>query len=148
MNIILTQDVPTLGYKGDILLVKPGYARNFLLPQGFAIVANETNRKIHAENMRQASHKIEQAKNAAQNLAAQLAEVSINLTAKVGQNDKIFGSINTMQIAQALKDKGFDIDRRKITLSEDIKTIGTHEATIDLHREVKAKVNVTVTAEE
>jgi large subunit ribosomal protein L9 len=147
MEIILTTDYPALGYKGDILKVKPGYARNYLFPNKFAIVATPSNKKILAENQKQAAHKIEQAKTEAQTLANTLNDLTLTIIAKTGANGKIFGSITTLQIAQNLKEKGFDIDRRKISLTEEIKTTGEYSANIDLHREVKAKITLNIIEE-
>ena len=148
MDIILIQDVPNLGYKNEIATVRPGYARNYLIPQKLAITANPTNKKILTENLKQAKHKIGKVKADAEALAAALASTNIKITAKVGTTDKIFGSVTTLQISHALKDAGYDIDRRKIHITEDIKTLGTYHATVDLHREVKAQLTLVVAAEE
>ena|SRR5688572_3289820 len=148
MEIILVQDVPQLGYKGDTLNVKPGYARNYLIPNRYALLATPSNKKVVAENQRQAAHKLAQVKSDAEKLAAQLNELSLKISAKSGTSGKIFGSITTLQIAQALKEKGYEIDRRKISLPEEIKNIGSYQANIDLHKEVKAKINLEVAAEE
>jgi large subunit ribosomal protein L9 len=148
MEIILTQDVPKLGYKGDIMNVRPGYARNFLIPNGVATVATESNRKINAENLRQAGHKIEKIKANAQDIADKLSNLNLQIPAKTGSNGRIFGSITTLQITQALTEKGFDIDRRKISVPNSIKEVGNYEVTIDLHRDIKAKFNIEVVAEE
>jgi large subunit ribosomal protein L9 len=147
MDIILIQDVPQLGYKGDIVSVKPGFARNYLIPQGMAIVANASNVKVIQENQRQAVNKLKKAKDNAVELAANLEETTIEIAAKTGTSGKIFGSITTLQIAQALKDKGFDIDRRKISLPAEIKETGIYQANVDLHREVKGKVNLVIIPE-
>jgi len=147
MDIILTQDVPKLGYKGDTLKVRPGYARNFLIPQGMAIIATKVNAKIMEENQRQASHKIAKVKQEAEELAAKLADTTIEMVAKTGTSGKIFGSITTLQVAQALKEKGFDIDRRKISLNEEIKNVGSYTATLDLHKNVKATINLVISPE-
>ena len=148
MDIILTQDIAKVGYKGDIVKVRPGYARNYLIPQGLAVIADKTNRKIAVENQRQAAHKVTKLKADAEHLGTQLMDLNLEMRAKTGANGKIFGSITTLQIAQALKDRGFDIDRRKISLATDIKETGQYNATIDLHREVKAKVNINVLPED
>jgi large subunit ribosomal protein L9 len=148
MDIILTQDVPNLGYKGDVVKVKPGYARNFLIPQGSAQLATVPNLKMLKENQRQASHKLAQAKDSAIQLATDLENTTIEIAARTGNTGKIFGSVTTIQIAAALKDKGFDIDRRKIMLNGEIKETGTYTATVDLHREVKATINLVIIPEE
>ena len=148
MEVILKQDIATLGYVGDVIKVKPGYGRNYLIPQGLAVTASPSNLKIVQENQKQAAHKIAKVKEDAQNLADKLGKAEINIKAKTGTSGKIFGSITTLQVAQALKDQGFDIDRRKITLSGDIKEIGEYTANIDLHREVKATVPLKVTGDQ
>jgi large subunit ribosomal protein L9 len=147
MEIILTQDVPKLGYKGDVVKVRPGYARNYLIPNGYAMIADKVNSRIMEENQRQAAHKLSKVKADAEGLAAKLQDTTIEISAKTGTSGKIFGSITTLQIAQALKDKGFDIDRRKILLNGEIKNTGEYQATIDLHKEVKAKINLIVSPE-
>lgn len=147
MEIILTSDIPNLGYKGDILTVKPGYARNYLIPQKLALIANEANKKIMAENEKQAAHKIAKMKEEATNLANKLNANPIRITAKAGASGKIFGSITTLQIAQVLSLEGYEIDRRKISLKFEIKEVGNFVAIIDLHKEVKAEVNLEVVAE-
>lgn len=147
MEIILIQDVPQLGYRGDIMNVRPGYARNFLIPNGMATTATESNRKINSENLRQAAHKIGKIKADAEALAQRLNELNLRFEAKTGISGRIFGSITTLQIAHALKDKGFDIDRRKISVHGDIKELGNYEVNVDLHRDIKAKFNIEVVAE-
>jgi large subunit ribosomal protein L9 len=141
MEIILLQDVPKLGQKDDLVKVKNGFGRNYLIPQGLAMAASGSAKKVHAENLRQRAHKEEKIKIEAQALAGKLAEVKIVVGAKISSSGKIFGSVNTIQIAEALREKGFDIDRRSITLPEDqIKEIGSYKAIVKLHREVKVEV--------
>lgn len=147
MEVILTQDVPKLGYKGDTVKVRPGYARNYLIPQALGVINTKVNAKIMEENQRQASHKIAKIKEEAEKLAASLTDTTIEIPAKTGTSGKIFGSVTTLQIAQTLKEKGFDIDRRKISLSEEIKNVGAYTATIDLHKHVKATVNLVIVPE-
>ena len=147
MEVILTTDVPSLGYRGDIVKVKPGYARNYLIPQKMGVIADAANRKISAENLKQGVNKLAKVRTDAQILANSLQNTTIHISVKTGTSGKIFGSITTLQITQALKEKGFDIDRRKIHLDEEIKTIGEYHATIDLHKEVKAKLNLNITGE-
>jgi large subunit ribosomal protein L9 len=148
MEIILLQDVPKLGQKDDLLKVKNGFGRNYLIPQGLAIAASSSAKKIHSENLRQRAHKEEKIKVEAQALADKLGEVKIVVGAKTSSSGKIFGSVNTIQIAEALKEKGFEIDRRNITLQEDqIKEIGSYKAIIKLHREVKVEVAFEIIAE-
>ncbi|GAB4395968.1 MAG: 50S ribosomal protein L9 [Microscillaceae bacterium] len=145
MEIILKEDVVGLGYKNDLKKVKPGYARNYLIPKGLAIAANETNKKILAENLRQAAHKAEKLKLDAEALAAQISEVQLEIAAKVSETGKIFGAVTTIQVADALKIKGLDIDRRKIVFEQkEIKVLGDYTALVDLHREVKATLKFKV----
>lgn len=143
MEIILLTDIAGVGYKNDTVNVKPGYGRNYLIPQGYAVLANKTNRKIVQENIRQAAHKAEKLKSDALAIAEAIGELALDIPAVVGNSGKIFGRVTTTQIAEALKTKGFDIDRKKITL-EDIKVVGTYFATIDLHKDVKHKVGINV----
>lgn len=139
MEVILTQDINGLGYKNDTVTVKPGYGRNYLIPQGFAIIANNSNAKKIAENIRQAAHKAEKLKNDAEELANKIGDLTLNIKTKAGESGKIFGAVTTVQIAEALREKGFDIDRKKIAISGDIKQLGEYKANIDLHKEVKKK---------
>ncbi len=148
MEIILLQDVNKLGQKDDIVRVKDGYGRNYLIPKGYAIPASQSARKMHAENLRQRAHKEEKIKSAAQETAAKLGEIKLVVGAKTSSTGKIFGSVNTIQIAESLKEKGFDIDRRSITLPDDqIKEIGKYKAVIKLHRDVKVEVEFEIQAE-
>jgi len=148
MEIILLQDVTKLGQKDDLVNVKDGYGRNYLIPRGFAIAATPSARKAHAENLKQRAHKEEKIKAQAQELAAKMADLKIVVGAKTSSSGKIFGSVNTIQIAEALKDKGFDIDRKSITLPEDqIKEVGKYKAVIKLHREVKVEVDFEIVTE-
>lgn len=148
MEIILIQDVNKLGQKDDIVTVKDGYARNFLIPRGYAVAASASAKKMHQENLRQRAHKEEKIKVAAQELAGKLTGVSLTVGAKTSTSGKIFGSVNTIQIAEALKEKGFDIDRKSITLPEDqIKEIGKYKAVVKLHREVRVEVDFEIIAE-
>ncbi|MGB8490958.1 MAG: 50S ribosomal protein L9 [Bacteroidales bacterium] len=148
MEIILLQDVNKLGQKDDTVVVKNGYASNFLIPRGFAIAASPSAKKMHAENLRQRAHKEEKIRAEAREMAAKLAEVKLVVGAKTSSSGKIFGSVNTIQIAEALKEKGFEIDRKSITLPEDqIKEIGKYKAVVKLHREVKVDVEFEIVAE-
>lgn len=148
MEIILKQDVNKLGQKDDIVNVKDGYGRNFLIPRGFAIAASPSAKKMHAENLRQRAHKEEKIKIAAQEIAEQLSGIKLVVGAKTSTSGKIFGSVNTIQIAESLKEKGFDIDRRSISLPEDqIKEIGSYKAVVKLHREVKVEIDFEIVGE-
>jgi large subunit ribosomal protein L9 len=147
MEIILKSDIKGLGYKYDVVKVKDGYGRNYLIPQGLAVVANTTNRKERDENVRQAAFKQEKIKNDALAIADKLKDLTIKVGAKVGENGRIFGAVTTLQVADSLKDKGFDIDRRKIAIKGDIKMVGNYTAEIDLHREVKIDLQLEVVGE-
>lgn len=149
MEIILKQDVANLGYKNDIVTVKNGYANNYLLPQGLAIIATPVNKKILAENIRQAARKEEQIRKDAETLKAALTGKSVKLTAKVGENEQIFGSINNIQVAEALKEQhNYDIDRKQIVVDgSKIKTLGNYTAMVNIYREIKAEINIEVVAE-
>lgn len=148
MEIILLQDVNKLGQKDDLVKVKAGYARNFLIPKGYALAASTSARKMHDENLRQRAHKEEKIKAEAQDLATKMTDLKVVVGAKTSSSGKIFGSVNTIQIAEALKEKGFDIDRKSISLPDDqIKEIGKYKAVIKLHREVKVEIEFEIKAE-
>ena len=147
MEVILKQDIQGLGYKDDIVNVKPGYGRNYLIPQGIAIFATDANRKMVAENIKQASHKAEKIKKDAEEIAKKIGDITLELKTKAGESGKIFGAITTVQVAEALKDKGFDIDRKKISINTNIKELGEYTATLDLHRDVQHEINIKVVAE-
>jgi len=148
MEIILKQDIANLGHADDVVSVKNGYGRNYLIPQGYAILATKMAKKVHAENLRQRAHKQEKIKNDALELAEKLKEVKITIGAKTSTTGKIFGSVNTIQIADELIKKGFDIDRKKISIKDDaVKEVGSYTATVKLHREIKAEVPFEVVSE-
>jgi large subunit ribosomal protein L9 len=148
MDIILLQDVPKLGQKDDIVHVKDGYGRNYLIPKGIALAATSSARKMHAENLKQRAHKEEKIKAEAQKLAEKMTGINIVVGAKTSSSGKIFGSVNTIQIAEALKEKGFETDRKNISLPEDqIKEIGKYKAVIKLHKEVKVEIDFEIVAE-
>ncbi|MDR0970498.1 MAG: 50S ribosomal protein L9 [Lentimicrobiaceae bacterium] len=148
MDIILKQDIPNLGYKNDIVVVKNGYARNYLIPNGMAIIANETNRKILAEDVRQQAFKEEKIKNEALTIATALEGLSLRIAAKAGTSGKIFGSVNSVQIANAIKEaRNVDIDRKRIVMNDSIKEIGTYKAKIKLHKDVQIEIEFEVYAE-
>lgn len=123
MEVILKDDVKNLGYKNDIVTVKPGYGRNYLLPQGLAILADKTNKKIVAENVRQAAHKAEKVKTDAQNIANQIGDLVLDIPAKVGESGKIFGRVTTLQLAEALKARGVEVDRKRISFDQEPSTL-------------------------
>ena len=149
MEIILIQDVKNLGYKNDIVNVKPGYARNFLIPQGLAILATESARKVLAENMRQQAYKQEKIKKEAQELAAVIEGLSLRIPAKAASTGKIYGSVNNVQIANAIKEaKGIEIDRKQILVDDDtIKEVGNYKAKVRLHKDVTVEISFEVFAE-
>ena len=147
MEVILKEDVKGLGYKNDTITVKGGYGRNYLIPNGKAIVASESNKKMIAENIKQASHKAEKIKNDAEAVAKSIGEITLEIGAKVGEKGKIFGAITPLQISDVLKEKGFEIDRRDINIIGSVKEIGEYIAVLDLHKEVKHEISFKVFAE-
>lgn len=148
MEVILKQDMPSLGHKDDIVSVKDGYARNYLIPKGYAINATAQNKKVHEEILRQRAHKEQQLKEAALKMAEELKKVSLTIGAKTSTKGKIFGSVNTIQIAEALIEKGFDVDRKNISIKDDlIKEIGSYSATVKLHKEVLVDIPFEIVSE-
>jgi len=147
MEVILKENIKGLGYKNDIISVKPGYGRNYLIPQGLAILASKSNKKMITENVRQASHKAAKVKQDAETLAASIAELTLTISTKAGESGKIFGAITTLQVADALSEKGFEVDRKQISFASDIKHIGEHAAVIDLHKEVKQEIKLDIVTE-
>jgi len=146
MKIILTEDIKNLGYKDDVVEVKAGYGRNYLIPQGKAKLATEGAMKMLAEDIRQREFKLDKIRKDAEAVAAKLNGVSLTLAAKTGTSGKIFGSITALQVANMLKDQGYEVDRRKIIL-DDVKTLGSYEATVNLFKDISATVKVEVVAE-
>lgn len=145
MEIILKEDVTGLGYKNDLVSVKPGYGRNYLIPMGFAVAATDSNKKVLAENLKQAAHKAVKIKQDAEVIAAQIDAVTLQIEAKASESGKIFGAVTTIQLADALKVLGIETDRRKISFDQkEIKLIGDYTATVDLHRDVKATLKFKV----
>ena len=141
MEIILKQDIQNLGYKNDILTVKDGYARNYLIPQGMAINATSSAKRVLEENIKQRAHKEEKLKNEALELAEKLKDIKITIGAKTSTKGKIFGSVNTIQISEMLAKKGFEIDRKNISIQSNlIKEVGTYNATLRLHKAVKIEI--------
>lgn len=148
MEIILLQDVNKLGQKDDLVNVKNGYGRNFLIPNGYAIAATPSAKKMHAENLRQRAHKEEKIKVEAQAIAEKMQGIKLTIGAKTSTSGKIFGSVNTIQVAESLKEKGFDIDRKSITLPDDqVKEVGTYKAIVKLHREVRVEIEFEIVGE-
>ncbi len=147
MEIILKQYITNLGHKDDIVVVKNGYGRNYLIPQGFAILATKSAKKIHTENLKQRAHKEEKIKNEAMALAETIKAVEIKIGAKTSSTGKIFGSVNTIQIADILKEKGIEVDRKKIVIKESVKEVGKYNAIVKLHREVDVELPFEVFSE-
>ena len=147
MEIILLQDVQNLGYKDDVVKVKNGYGRNYLIPQVKAILATPSAKKQLEENLKQRAHKLAKIKADAEELAAKLNGVSLQIGAKTSATGTIFGSVNNIQIAEALAKKGFDVDRKIIFINDNVKELGSYKATIKLHKEVSAEINFEVVAE-
>jgi large subunit ribosomal protein L9 len=148
MQIILKENIEKLGAKDEIVSVKAGYARNYLIPRGYAVPATDSALKMHAENLKQRAHKETKILAEAQATAEKIASVSIKLVTKASDTGKIFGSINTIQLSEALAKEGFAIDRKSISISEEhIKNLGTYEARVKLHKEVSATFNFEVVGE-
>ena len=148
MDVILKQDVDRLGFKNDIVNVKNGYARNYLIPQGFAIVATESARKVVAETLRQQSHKAIKALEDAKAIGEKIAGLSLKIGAKAGESGKIFGSVNNIQVAEAMANAGHEVERKNIDLgAEAIRDLGSYTAKVRLHKEVTVEVNFEVVAE-
>jgi large subunit ribosomal protein L9 len=148
MEVILKKNVDKLGYANEVVTVKPGYGRNFLIPQGYAVLATASAKKAHEEIMRQKSHKESKMLAEAQAIAAKLADVTLNIATKAGENGKIFGSVNTVQLADALRVLGFDIDRKSLKIKDEpIRDLGSFEAEANLYKGVKQTFKFDVVSE-
>jgi large subunit ribosomal protein L9 len=147
MEVILKQDVQGLGYKNDLVKVKPGYGRNYLIPNGIALVATESNKKMLSENIRQAAHKAAKLKQDAEALAQKIGELVIEIGTKAGESGRIFGAITGIQVSEALKAKGFDVDRKRVIFKSQPKELGEYTVLLDLHKEVKHEIKVKVVSE-
>ena len=147
MEVILKEDIVNLGYKDDIVDVKKGYARNFLIPQGKAIMASESAKKVIAENNRQRAHKLEQLKNEAEAFAKTMEGTTLTVGAKTSSTGTIFGSVTNIQLAEELAKKGFEVDRKFILIKDQVKEVGTYTATVRLHKEVSVELPFEVVAE-
>ena len=147
MQVILKEDVINLGYKDDVVTVKSGYGRNYLIPQGKAVIATPSALKVLAENMKQRAHKLAKIKADAVERAAKLEGVSLTIGAKASTTGKIFGSVNNIQIAESLANAGFEIDRKIIYIKEAIKEVGSYKAVLKLHKEVNVEIPFEVVAE-
>ena len=147
MEVILKEDILNLGYKDDVVNVRKGYARNFLIPQGKAIIASESAKKVLAENQKQRAHKIAQIKSDAEALASKMEGVTITIGAKTSSTGTIFGSVTNIQIAEALLEKGFEIDRKIILIKDQVKEVGNYIAVAKLHKEVSVEIPFEVVSE-
>jgi large subunit ribosomal protein L9 len=147
MEIILKEDIVNLGYKNDIVTVKDGYGRNFLIPTGKAVIATPSAKKMLAEDLKQRAHKLEKIKNDAVELAAKLDGVSLTIATKVSSTGTIFGSVSNIQIADALTKLGFEIDRKTIVVKDAVKEVGSYKAVVKLHKEVSVEIPFEVVAE-
>lgn len=147
MKIILKEDITNLGYKDDVVEVKNGYGRNYLIPQGKAVIATPSALKVLAENQRQRAHKLAKIKADAEALAASLEGVTFTIATKVSATGTIFGSVNTIQVAEALEKLGHNIDRKLIVIKDTIKEVGNYTATIKLHKEVSVELPFEVVAD-
>lgn len=147
MQVILKEDVANLGYKDDVVTVKDGYGRNYLLPQGKAVIATESAKKMLAENLKQRAHKLEKIKQDAQDIAAKLEGVTLSIGAKTSSTGTIFGSVTNIQIAEALEKKGYNVDRKVIVIKEAVKEVGSYKALLKLHKEVSVEIPFEVVSE-
>ena len=148
MQVILKEDILNLGYKDDIVSVKDGYGRNYLIPQGKAVIASESARKELAENLKQRAHKIAKIKQDAQDLAAKIEGISLTIATKASATGKIYGSVTNIQIAEALAKLGHEIDRKIIVVKDAVKEIGSYKAVVKLHKEVNVEIPFEVVTEE
>jgi len=150
MEVILTQDVKNLGYKDDCVKVRPGYGRNFLIPRGMAMEATESARKVLAENLKQRAFKEDKIRKEAEALLEKLKDVKLVIKTKAAATGKIYGSVNNIQIAEALKEQhNFEIDRKKIDVAnENIKETGTYKAKVNLYKDIKTEITIEVVGEE
>jgi large subunit ribosomal protein L9 len=144
MEVILRDDVKGVGYKNDIVVVKPGFGRNYLIPQGLAVMATPSARKVVAENVRQVAHKAEKIQNDAQDLANRIGTTVLSIPAKAGETGKIFGAVTSLQVSEALKALGYDVDRKRIDFDQEVKSLGEYTATLNLHKEVKHQIRFNV----
>ena len=134
MEIILNLNMPGLGYAGDIVTVKPGYARNYLIPNKMAVLATESNKKIIAENQRQAAHKLAKEKTEAEEMAKAIQAKGVRIPVKVGTSGKLFGSITNLMVSRALKDMGYDVDRKNIVFTDEMPALGTYKIILKIHK--------------
>lgn len=147
MEIILKEDIIGLGYKDDVLNVKDGYGRNYLIPQGKAIVATTSAKKMLAENLKQRAHKLEKIKQEAEAQAESMKDLVLTIGAKTSSTGKIFGSVGNIQVSEALAAKGFEVDRKLIIIKDSVKEVGTYKSIVKLHKEVSLEIPFEVVSE-
>lgn len=147
MQVILKEDVANLGYKDDVVTVKDGYGRNYLLPQGKAVIATESAKKVLAENLKQRAHKLEKIKKDAEALAAKIEGVSLTIGAKTSSTGTIFGSVTNIQVSEALEKLGYNIERKTIVIKDAVKEVGNYKAILKLHKEVSVEIPFEVVSE-
>ena len=147
MEVILREDIQGLGYKNDTVSVKAGYGRNYLIPRGMAMIASASNKKMIEEEVRQAAHKAEKAKSDATAIANSIGDLTLEIKTKAGEKGKIFGAITPIQVAEALAEKGHQVDRKRISFEQKIKELGEYNAILDLHKEVHHPVKLNIVAE-
>ncbi|MDR1091018.1 MAG: 50S ribosomal protein L9 [Prevotella sp.] len=147
MQVILKKDILNLGYKDEIVTVKDGYGRNYLIPQGKAVIASESAKKVMAENLKQRAHKLEKIKKDAQELAAKMEGISLTIGAKTSSTGTIFGSVTNIQIAEALEKLGYNVDRKVILIKDAVKEVGSYKAVAKLHKEVSVEIPFEVVSE-
>ncbi len=148
MEVILKKNVDNLGYTNEVVTVKPGYGRNFLIPQGYAVLATASAKKAHEEIMKQKSHKDSKVLAEAEELGNKLNALTLTITTKVGESGKIFGSVNAIQLAETIRKEGLDIDRKSLKIKDEpIREVGTYEATANLHKDVKTTFSFEVVGE-
>ncbi|MFO7790053.1 MAG: 50S ribosomal protein L9 [Bacteroidota bacterium] len=148
MDIILKKDIANLGDKDDIVNVKDGYARHYLIPNGLAAIATKSARKMHEENMRQRAHKIEKMREEAQEQADKISKTKLRIGAKTSSKGKIFGSVNNIILAEALEKEGITVDRKNINIADSIKEVGTYKAKVKLYKDIEAEFEFEVYSEE
>jgi large subunit ribosomal protein L9 len=147
MQVILKEDVVNLGYKDDIVTVRDGYGRNFLIPQGKAVIASDSAKKVLAENLKQRAHKLAKIKENAQALAAKLGNISLTIGAKTSSTGTIFGSVTNIQVADALAKQGIEVERKLIYIKDSVKEVGNYKALIKLHKDVSVEIPFEVVSE-
>ena len=147
MQVILKEDILNLGYKDEIVTVKDGYGRNYLIPQGKAVIASESAKQVLAENLKQRAHKLEKIKKDAQELGAKMEGISLTIGAKTSSTGTIFGSVTNIQIAEALEKLGYNVDRKVIIIKDAVKEVGSYKAVAKLHKEVSVEIPFEVVSE-